>query len=98
MAPAATVTAARVGRILPAVALSKPALIKVAPACCRAKFTSKVPRPSLTKSPAVESVAVLISVVPAPVKVMEERPDRRPPEKVSFPADAVEVMVSAELK
>ena len=39
-----------------------------------------------------------MSVVPAPVKVMEDRPDRRPPEKVSFPAWAVEVMVSAELK
>ena len=64
----------------------------------RAMFTSKVPTPSLIRSPPVASVAVLISVVPAPVKVMEERPDRRPPEKVSLPADAVEVMVSAELK
>ena len=91
-------TAARVGRMLPAVARSKPALISVAPAWARPMFTSKVPEPSLIRSPPVVSVTDLMSVVPAPVKVMEDRPDRRPPEKVSLPAWAVEVMVSAELK
>ena len=98
IAPDAIVSALRLGRTLPVLAVILPALICVEPPQELAMPRIRLPAPSLTTLPPVMSVPVLISVVPRPAKVMSDCAERRPPESVILPVALAEVMVNASLK
>ena len=81
VAPAATVSAVRLGRTFAALATSEPALMVVAPLWDEVEPRRKMPASFLTRLPPVMKPPAETSTSPAPAMTISERPDRRPPAK-----------------